>query len=99
MKGLVRLQGVIRGHSVKRQTMNAMKYMQLLVRVQTQVQSRRIQMLENRARNEKDDTKLASSLAVSVLMNLWFPTRSLSVGIILAFIVLSRSLMIGTIAC
>ncbi|ESQ44117.1 hypothetical protein EUTSA_v10005903mg [Eutrema salsugineum] len=62
LKGLVRLQGVVRGHSVKRQTMNAMKYMQLLVRVQTQVQSRRIQMLENRARNEKDDTKLASRL-------------------------------------
>ncbi|KAH0912414.1 hypothetical protein HID58_035735 [Brassica napus] len=64
LKGLVRLQGVVRGHSVKRQTMNAMKYMQLLVRVQTQVQSRRIQMLEHRARNEKDDPKLASSLAL-----------------------------------
>ncbi|KAF8110752.1 hypothetical protein N665_0079s0066 [Sinapis alba] len=63
LKGLVRLQGVVRGHSVKRQTMNAMKYMQLLVRVQTQVQLRRIQMLEHRARNEKDDPKLASSLA------------------------------------
>ncbi|XP_010469286.1 PREDICTED: protein IQ-DOMAIN 14-like [Camelina sativa] len=62
LKGLVRLQGVVRGHSVKRQTMNAMKYMQLLVRVQTQVQSRRIQMLENRARNDKDDTKFVSSL-------------------------------------
>jgi hypothetical protein len=40
--------------------MNAMKYMQLLVRVQTQIQSRRIQMLENQARrktqyrNDKD---------------------------------------------
>ncbi|CAH8390254.1 unnamed protein product [Eruca vesicaria subsp. sativa] len=63
LKGLVRLQGVVRGHSVKRQTMNAMKYMQLLVRVQTQVQSRRIQMLEHRARNEKDDPKLASNHA------------------------------------
>ncbi|KAF3492757.1 hypothetical protein DY000_02056646 [Brassica cretica] len=63
LKGLVRLQRVVRGHSVKRQTMNAMKYMQLLVRVQTQVQSRRIQMLEHRTRNEKDDPKLASSLA------------------------------------
>lgn len=58
--------------------MNAMKYMQLLVRVQTQVQSRRIQMLENRAKNDKDDTKLASSLAVSALMNLWFPRKKLS---------------------
>ncbi|KAM7278882.1 hypothetical protein ACFE04_006016 [Oxalis oulophora] len=52
LKGLVRLQGVIRGQSVKRQTMNAMKYMQLLVRVQSQIQSRRIQMLENQARRQ-----------------------------------------------
>lgn len=78
MKGLVRLQGVVRGHSVKRQTMNAMKYMQLLVRVQTQVQSRRIQMLENRARNYKDDTKLASSLAVSTIMKLSETRKDLS---------------------
>lgn len=46
LKGLVRLQGVVRGQNVKRQTMNAMKQMQLLVRVQSQIQSRRIQMLE-----------------------------------------------------
>ncbi|XP_010526533.1 PREDICTED: protein IQ-DOMAIN 14 isoform X2 [Tarenaya hassleriana] len=67
LKGLVRLQGVVRGHSVKRQTMNAMKYMQLLVRVQTQIQSRRIQMLENQARrqarNEIDDARLAASIS------------------------------------
>lgn len=78
MKGLVRLQGVVRGHSVKRQTMNAMKYMQLLVRIQTQVQSRRIQMLENRARNDKDDIKLASNLAVSTIMKLSETRKDLS---------------------
>ncbi|CAI9778212.1 unnamed protein product [Fraxinus pennsylvanica] len=49
LRVLVRLQGVVRGQNVKRQTMNAMKQMQLLVRVQTQIQSRRIQMLENTA--------------------------------------------------
>lgn len=60
LRGLVRLQGVVRGQNVKRQTVNAMKQMQLLVRVQTQIQSRRIQMLENEAlqrqtyKNEKD---------------------------------------------
>lgn len=60
MRGLVRLQGVIRGQNVKRQTMNAMKQMQLLVRVQTQIQSRRIQTLENQTlerqtyKNEKE---------------------------------------------
>ncbi|KAL2485345.1 IQ-domain 13 [Abeliophyllum distichum] len=49
LRVLMRLQGVVRGQNVKRQTMNAMKQMQLLVRVQTQIQSRRIQMLENSA--------------------------------------------------
>lgn len=43
---------MVRGQNVKRQTMNAMKYMQLLVRVQSQIQSRRIQMLENQARRQ-----------------------------------------------
>ncbi|XVF65798.1 hypothetical protein PTKIN_Ptkin09bG0279400 [Pterospermum kingtungense] len=65
LKGLVRLQGVVRGQSVKRQTMNAMKYMQLLVRVQAQIQSRRIQMLENQARQQaqfKNDKDVGSTL-------------------------------------
>ncbi|XWS35344.1 hypothetical protein CRYUN_Cryun21dG0117600 [Craigia yunnanensis] len=65
LKGLVRLQGVVRGQNAKRQTMNAMKYMQLLVRVQSQVQSRRIQMLENQARRQaqfKSDKEVESTL-------------------------------------
>lgn len=52
LRGLVRLQGVVRGQNVKRQTANALKYMQLLVRVQSQIQSRRIQMLENQLRHQ-----------------------------------------------
>lgn len=48
----MRLQGVVRGQNVKRQTVNALKYMQLLVRVQSQIQSRRIQMLENQVRHQ-----------------------------------------------
>jgi len=65
LKGLVRLQGVIRGQNVKRQTMNAMKHMQLLVRVQSQIQSRRIQMLENQARRQaqnRNDKEVDSTL-------------------------------------
>ncbi|GAA0156622.1 hypothetical protein LIER_14075 [Lithospermum erythrorhizon] len=60
LRGLVRLQGVVRGQNVKRQTVNAMKQMQLLVRVQNQIHSRRTQMLENQAlqrqayKNERD---------------------------------------------
>ncbi|KAL8139649.1 hypothetical protein V2J09_005670 [Rumex salicifolius] len=59
LRGLVRLQGVLKGQSVKRQTVNAMKCMQLLVRVQSQIQSRRIQMLENQAlQRQKNDMDL-----------------------------------------
>ncbi|CAH8265846.1 unnamed protein product [Arabidopsis lyrata] len=63
LKGLVRLQGVVRGYSVKRQTINAMKYMQQVVRVQSQIQSRRIKMLENQAQVEKDEVKWGASEA------------------------------------
>lgn len=65
LKGLVRLQGVLRGQNVKRQTVNAMKCMQLLVRVQCQIQSRRIQMLENQARRQaqyRNDKETESTL-------------------------------------
>lgn len=65
LRGLVRLQGVVRGQNVKRQTSNAMKHMQLLVRVQTQIQSRRIQMLENQAlqrQANKNDRETESTL-------------------------------------
>lgn len=66
MKGLVRLQGVVKGQNVKRQTANAMKQMQLLVRVQTQIQSRRIHMLENQALQHqayKNDKEAESTLS------------------------------------
>ncbi|KAE8717584.1 Protein IQ-DOMAIN 14 [Hibiscus syriacus] len=59
LKGLVRLQGVVRGQNVRRQTTNAMKHMQLSVRVQSQIQSRRIQMFENQARAQFKNDKEA----------------------------------------
>ncbi|XP_057248023.1 protein IQ-DOMAIN 13-like [Beta vulgaris subsp. vulgaris] len=43
----------MKGHSVKRQTTNALKCMQMLVRVQNHIQSRRIQMLENQVLQRK----------------------------------------------
>uniref|UniRef100_A0A1D1YTF9 Protein IQ-DOMAIN 14 n=1 Tax=Anthurium amnicola TaxID=1678845 RepID=A0A1D1YTF9_9ARAE len=47
LRGLVRLQGVMRGQTVKRQTMNAMRLMQQFVRVQSQIRMRRIQAMES----------------------------------------------------
>ncbi|KAL0322753.1 UNVERIFIED_CONTAM: protein IQ-DOMAIN 14 [Sesamum angustifolium] len=66
LRGLVRLQEVVRGQNVKRQTANAMKQMQLLVRVQTQIQSRRIQMLEIQTLQQqayRNDREAESSLS------------------------------------
>lgn len=73
LRGLVRLQGVVRGQNVKRQTVNAMKQMQLLVRVQTQIQSRRIQMLENQAlerQTYKNDKEVETSIGKWTFSNL-----------------------------
>lgn len=58
----MRLQSVMKGQSVKRQTMNTMRCMQMLVRVQSQIRTRRLQMMESRniqqhqmmGKNERD---------------------------------------------
>lgn len=72
LKGLVRLQAVVRGQSVKRQTMNAMKCMQLNVRIQQQIHSRRIQMMENQAfqRQNLHKIDLESSLGKGTIAQL-----------------------------
>ncbi|KAJ3678177.1 hypothetical protein LUZ60_001980 [Juncus effusus] len=51
LKGLIRLQIMMRGESVKYQTMNTMKHMQILVKVQSQIRTRRLEMMENRDYN------------------------------------------------
>lgn len=61
LTGVVRLQGVVRGQHVKRQTVNAMKQMQLLVRLQTQIQSRRMQTIENQALKRQAETSVGKN--------------------------------------
>lgn len=67
LRGLVRLQRVVKGQNVKRQTANALKCMQVLVRVQNQIQSRRIEILDDQARQRqvlyKNDKDLESAFA------------------------------------
>ncbi|XP_020695171.1 protein IQ-DOMAIN 1 isoform X1 [Dendrobium catenatum] len=46
LKGLVRLKSLIRGNAVKRQAATTLRCMQTLARVQSQIRSRRIRMLE-----------------------------------------------------
>ncbi|PKA56212.1 Protein IQ-domain 1 [Apostasia shenzhenica] len=46
LRGLVRLKSLIQGNAVRRQTTTALRCMQTLARVQSQIRSRRIRMLE-----------------------------------------------------
>ncbi|GMP85189.1 hypothetical protein CsSME_00038445 [Camellia sinensis var. sinensis] len=46
LRGLVRLKSLIQGPTVKRQTANALRCIQTVARVQSQIQSRRIRMSE-----------------------------------------------------
>ncbi|XP_062207752.1 protein IQ-DOMAIN 13-like [Phragmites australis] len=50
LRGLIRLQGVVRCASVRRQTAKAMRCMQTLVRVQAQVRASRVEAMERRNR-------------------------------------------------
>ncbi|XP_031477021.1 protein IQ-DOMAIN 13 [Nymphaea colorata] len=66
IKGLIRLQSMLKSPNVLRQTMNTMKCMQQLVRVQTEINARRLQMLEspkvfNSQSLQKNETELELS--------------------------------------
>jgi len=56
LKGIVKLQAIIRGRAVRRQAMSTLKCLQSIVSIQSQLSSRKLQMVEGRldfGENEK----------------------------------------------